>query len=288
MNVHHFATFYPYPCVIPDRGQTSRFLKKLAGLFIILLLCVNGFALQASLSDPYRPLINPISDVFAFSNDTVFTYGTDESGHLTRRQRAVSVEFSHRCFVLARAMMQFHQFARFAPDEPCVTSEEYRRRIKLICRIPVWWPALSPEQLVIIPGYRNLHDFSRGHEHLLKEELGNWFPTYIRIGNWRMSMCFPRFGQEWAARQLTGALDQGQLQAVYLARKLHMNHCVVLYGYHRQKNGDLLFDLYDPNYPGKKGRLFYHANERSFDFPKRWFWTGGRVNLMRVYISPWH
>jgi len=250
----------------------------------------TGVPSKEAISDVphFRSRFNPVSDVFAFANDTVFAYGTDEAGHLTMQQREVPVEFSHRCFVLARAVMQFHQFARFDAGQLPAAQEEYRRLIKKICCIPVWWPVPSKEHCVVIPGYRNLQEFSKAHEHLLKEELGNWFPTYIRIGNWRMSMFFPRFGQKWAAIRLVRALDEGKLQAVYLARSLHMNHCVVIYGYHRQKNGDLKFHLYDPNYPGESGTLFYHAKERSFDFPKRWFWIGGRVNVMRVYITPWH
>jgi len=228
------------------------------------------------------------ANCFAFSNDTVFAYGTDEAGRLTMHRRETPVEFSHRCFVLTRAVMQFHQFARFDPHLPKHSLQEYRRLVKKVCRIPVWFPPPQPGHFVVIPGYSNLHDFSKANEHMFKEELGNWFPTYIRIGNWRMAFPFPRFSQKWAAGNLTRALDRGRLQTVYLARNLHMNHCVVLSDYHRQPNGDLTFDLYDPNYPGQKGALFYHAAERSFDFPKRWFWTGGRVNLMRIYITPWH
>ena len=270
--------------IAPIQLNAVRPIFKRAALFALFLLGVNCFTARAAAPTHF----DRRADVFAFSNDTVFAYGTDEAGRLTMRKRETPAEFSHRCFVLARAVMQFHQFARFAPEQPRVPEDEYRRLAKKICRIPVWWPPLSPGHAVVIPGYRNLHEFSKAHEHMLKEELGNWFPSYIRVGNWRMALLFPRFGQEWAAGNLTRALDRGKLQAVYLARSLHMNHCVVLYDYHRQKNGDLAFDLYDPNYPGEKGTLSYHAGERSFDFPKRWFWTGGRVNLMRVYITPWH
>ncbi|MEI8342937.1 MAG: hypothetical protein WCH43_15550 [Verrucomicrobiota bacterium] len=270
--------------IVPNQLTSVRSIFKRAALFALFLLGVNSFTLQASAPTHF----DFKTDVFAFSNDTVFAYGTDEAGNLTMRKRETPVEFSHRCFVLARAAMQFHQFARFVPDAPRIAPEEYRRLAKKICRIPVWRTLVPPESPVIIPGYRNLREFSKAHEHMLKEELGNWFPSYIRVGNWRMSMIFPRFGQKWAAGNLTRALDDGKLQAVYLARSLHMNHCVVLFDYHREKNGDLIFDLYDPNYPGEKGKLTYHAAERSFDFPKRWFWTGGRINLMRVYITPFH
>ena len=270
---------------VPVQLTPGRLLFKQAALFALFLAGVNCFTAPAA-ATPVR--FDFRSDVFAFSNDTVFAYGTDEAGRLTMRKRETPVEFSHRCFVLARAVMQFRQFARFDPDLPRVSPLEYRRLVKKICRVPVWRTPFSPDRAVVIPGYRDLHDFSKANEHMLKEELGNWFPSYVRVGNWRMSLVFPRFGQKWAADNLTRALDRGRLQAVYLARSLHMNHCVVLFDYHRRENGDLEFDLYDPNYPGEKGALYYHAADRSFDFPKRWFWTGGRVNLMRVYITPWH
>ncbi len=256
----------------PTMGQKLRH-------FALWLLCTT--ALQAG---PTR--FHYRTDTFAFSNDTVFAYGVDEAGRLTMRRREKDVEFSHRCFVLCRAVMQFHQFARFDPKAARVTPEEYRLLVKKVCRIPVW--RSSPSEPIVIPGYRNLHDFSHAYEHMLKEELGNWLPSYLRVGNWRMCMAFPRFGQAWAEENLVRSLDRGKLQAVYLARNLHMNHCVVVFAHRRLENGDTQFDLYDPNYPGEVGTLTYRASERSFDFPKRWFWTGGRVNLMRVFISPLH
>ncbi len=232
------------------------------------------------------PNFDPRADTFAFSNDTVFAYGVDETGHLTMQRKEKAPDFSHRCFVLGRAVLQFHKFAMFASDEPRVSEKKYRELVRHISRIPAWMPAKADH--IRIPGYADLRDFSRGREHLLKEELGNWFPTYLRIGNWRMVGPFPRWGQALAARMLTRALDRGELQAVYISRFPWMNHCVILFDYHRAANGDIRFDLYDPNYPGQIGTLNYFEKSRSFDFPKRWFWTGGRVNLMRVYISPFH
>jgi len=268
----------------PTQLYVTRILFKQTVLFILLCLGAGNFSTRASTPTNF----DARTDVFAFSNDTVFAYGTDEKGRLTMHLREKPAEFSHRCFALTRAVMQFHQFARFDPSLPKLKPEEYRSLAKKICRIPVWWPLPEPQRLVVIPGYKNLWDFSKSNEHMLKEELGNWFPTYVRPGNWRMAFPFPRIGQEWAAENLTCAIDHGRLQTVYLARNLYMNHCVVLYDYHRSTGGDLTFDLYDPNYPGQKGALYYHADGRWFDFPKRWFWTGGRVNLMRVYLTPWH
>ena len=251
-----------------------RWLSKL-----ILLFALLGHAHAAS-------KFNWKVETFSFSNDTVFSYGVDEAGHLTMHRKEKAPEFSHRCFVLCRAVLQFHKFARFDPRQPRVAEKEYASLIRQVSRRPVWLPESAHS--IVIPGYANLHDFSRGREHLLKENLGNWFPTYLRVGNWRMVGPFPRSGQALAVRQLVRGIERGHLPAVYITRFPKMNHCLVLFAFHRQANGDLRFDAYDPNYPNQIGALDYRTAEKSFSVPPRWFWTGGRVNLMRVYISPLH
>lgn len=225
-------------------------------------------------------------DSFAFSNDTVMRYGVDEEGRLHISRRDQPVEYGHRCFVLARAVIQFRQFARFEPRQPKLTREEYRRRIRQLCRIPVWCP--GPREPIVFPGYADLHSFSIAYEGLLKETLGKWWPTYLRVGNWRMATGHLRAGQAAASRWLTASMEQGKLRALYLARFPHMNHVVVAYAAHPLPNGDVRYDVYDPNYPNEPTRLLYRADERSFEFEKRWYFPGGRVNVMRLYISPLH
>jgi hypothetical protein len=225
-------------------------------------------------------------DTFAFSNDTVMRYGVDESGRLHISRRDKPIEFGHRCFVLARAVMQFHQFARFEPCQPKLTRDEYRRRIKQLCRIPVW--SRGPHEKIVFPGFADLHSFSIAYEGLLKENLGKWWPSYLRVGNWRMGMGHLRAGQAAAGQWLTESMREKNLRAVYIARFPHMNHVIVAYAAHPQPNGNVHFDVYDPNYPGEPTWLLYRAAERSFDFDKRWYFPGGRVNVMRVFISPFH
>lgn len=248
------------------------------------------FFLLAGLSAPLRarPDFDWRRDSFSFSNDTVLAYGTDEQGKLTMHARNEPVGYSHRCFVLARAVMQFHQFAKFDPKQPRATEAEYRRLVRKISRIATWRQPFAEAQRVVIPGYADLRSFSRGKEMLLKQELGNWWPSYLRVGNWRMIFPFPPAGQATAARKMIERLDRGELQAVYITVFPWMNHCVVLFDHRRLPNGDIRFSIYDPNYPKEIGALFYRAASRTFDFPKRWYWTGGRVNLLRVYISPIH
>jgi len=248
-------------------------------LLLVLCLLTAPAALHSRDFDLRR-------DTFAFSNDTVFQYGVDEGGKLHIRTRKKPADFAHRCFVLARAVLQFHQFARFEPKQPRLSREEYRRRIRQVCRVPVW--SDGPRERIVFPGYADLHSFSTAYEGLLKENLGNWLPSYLRVGNWRMAMGHPRAGQAAAARWLSASLDRGQPRALYLARFPHMNHVVVPYAQQREPGGNVSFLVYDPNYPNAPAWLFYRAAERSFEFEPRWYFPGGRVNVMRVFLSPLH
>jgi len=63
---------------------------------------------------------------------------------------------------------------------------------------------------------------------------------------------------------------------------------VIVYAAARRPNGDIRFTVYDPNYPNEPSWVDYKAARRSFDFQKRWYFPGGQVNVMRIYISPCH
>jgi hypothetical protein len=225
-------------------------------------------------------------DTFAFSNDTVFAYGVDEAGKLHISRRDKPAQFTHRCFVLARGVLQFQQFVRFEPGQPKLSRDEYERRLRKLFRIPVW--SRGPREKIVIPGFADLHNFSLAYEGLLKETLGNWFPTYIRVGNYRMAMGHPRSGQAATARWLDESVAQGRLRAIYLSRFPKMNHVVIVYASEKRPNGDTRYTVYDPNYPNEPSWVDYKPAERSFEFQKRWYFPGGRVNVMRVYLSPFH
>lgn len=229
------------------------------------------------------------ADTFAFSNDTVFVYGTDELGTLTVARRDREPEFTHRCFVLARSTIQFFKFARFDPALPKATDEEYSKIVRHIARIPTWFGQRKSADRVIVPGYANLYQFTKGRQGMLKQELGNWLPTYFRWGNQRIMMPIPRSGQARLAQWLIERIEEGRPSAVFLARFPYMNHVVLPHAYHRKSNGDVDFTVYDPNSPGEDVFLHYLAEERSFELQKRWYFPeGGRVNALRVYISPFH
>jgi len=226
------------------------------------------------------------ADTFSFSNQLYFDYQVRPGGGLTIQKRANGKvpDYSRHCFVLVRAVLQFHKFAEFRPDLPRVSEEEYRRRILQLSRIPVW--SSGPKEKVQFPGYADLHGLSADHALVLQKNLGLWWPSFWRLGNWRIVLPVPRSGQKRLAYRLRENLDRGLIQSVYMTRFRPINHCLVVYGYEAQPNGDLVFSVYDVNQPGKLVHLRYLGSDESFYFDKSWYYPGGLVNILPLYVSP--
>jgi hypothetical protein len=244
-----------------------------------------GIALLTAVVAQGRPF-DPRRDTFVFANETVFQYGVDERGKLHISKRTQPPRYAHRCFVMSRAVLQFWQFVRFDPKAPGLPREDYGRLVRQISRISVW--STGPKQRIVIPGFRDLREFSQAMPGVLQENMGAWFPSYVRVGNFRMAMGHPRSGQAGVERWLKDSISAGEPCALYLSRFPHMNHCVVAFRMERKPDGDSRYWVYDPNYPGKAAWLDYRSARRSFEFEPRWYFPGGQVNVMRVYISPFH
>jgi hypothetical protein len=255
-----------------------------------LLACVQRLECAESIGPAYsaKTHFNWQTDTLAFPNDTFYKNGRDESAKIPPRPDGYPPIYMHRCFVLDRTVIEFHKFARFDPSLPKVSTEEYDALIRHICRIPTWWPAFSPDKAIVIPGYKNLRDFSSARQYLFQKDIGWWLITYFRMGNWRMIIPSSDSMRPVAAQKITDGLDHGQLQAVYLSVFPRMNHCVVIYDYTRLANGNIVFWDYDPNYHNTSNWLVYDATANDFLLQKRWFFPGGHVKLMRAYISPFH
>lgn len=255
-----------------------------------LLACVQRMQCDESLG-PVRSAktnFNRIHDTPAFPNDTFYANGRDESAVIPRDAGGFPPVYLHRCFVFTRAVIQFHKFARFDPRAPRLAGREYRDIIRRVSRIPAWWPAFSKERAIVIPGYKNLRDFSAARQYSFQRNLGGWFITYLRIGNWRMIFPALEAFRGVAAEKIMARVDRGELQAVYLSVFPRMNHSVVIYDYKCLYNGDIVFTCYDPNYHNTSNWLVYEASAKQFVYQKRWFFPGGPVKLMRVYLSPFH
>jgi hypothetical protein len=222
-------------------------------------------------------------DTFAFANDTLRIYSYDAQGAQHAAAREKPPEYSRHCLVMVRAVLQFHKFARFDANAPRVTDAEYRRLVRRVSRVPAWLPVRG--RRIVIPGYADLRAFSAAKAGLLQDELGHWWATYWRVGNWQMGWFFPRAWQAALSHRMTDGLARGEMPALFITRFRPLNHAVVPFRCTRQPGG-LRFDVYDPNNPARPVRLAYDAGTRSFSLEKTGYWNGGRVNAFRIYHSP--
>jgi hypothetical protein len=225
------------------------------------------------------------TDTFAFANQTYFDYKrvTDREIIISRRKGTVP-DYSRHCFQLCRAVLQFHQFAEFRSDLPKVSETEYGKVVRRISRIPAW--SSGPKEKVVVPGYADLRSFSLEHALTLQKNMGLWWPSFWRLGNWRIVFPVPRAGQLHVANWLRTELDARRIRAVYITRFQPINHCMVVYHYTPETNGDLVFAVYDANQPGKLVHLTYRSSNRSFYLDHTWYYGRGLVNALQLYVSP--
>ncbi|MGA8655151.1 MAG: hypothetical protein WB586_03310 [Chthoniobacterales bacterium] len=249
----------------------------------LLFLFTLAFAPSAAKS---RPFHFP-ADTFAFSNYTYFDYRTTPQGGLEIRRRPKDKIplYARHCFTMVRAVLEFYQFAEFRPDLPKVSEAEYRDIIRRLSRIPPW--SSGPSSKIEIPGYADLHCFSADHQLLLENNLGQWWPPYLRVGNWRSVFPVLHHSQKNLATWLRRELAEGRVRPVFVTRGFTtINHCLIPYSYTAESNGDLIFAVYDANQRDKLVHLRYRASDETFQLDNTWYYPGGLVTAMKLYVSP--
>ena len=224
-------------------------------------------------------------DTFAYANELVWEYRFDERGRWTSRPRVPEPDYTHHCFVVARAAKQFFAHARFEPDRPAPDAATCRRLVRqVMARCP---SRISPEDWrIVIPGYANLRQFSAAHEALLKAECGGAWRSYFQHGHWRMIWPFSRRHQARMAEQMVAELEHNRPAVVHLVcfPSLKINHAVLLFDC-SQSDGEIRFATYDPNAPGRPVTLTYNRGTRSFSLPQNFYFPGGRVDVYEIYRS---
>src|SRR5229473_5039050 len=90
-------------------------------LAVALTGCASAGHLESSMGRPAPvPVVRFGVNTFAFPNES-------------RTKNAVKPDlYANYCFVMARAITQFHHFARFAPEAPRLRPDEYVARVKEI------------------------------------------------------------------------------------------------------------------------------------------------------------
>lgn len=225
-------------------------------------------------------------DTFAFANELVWEYRFDsEDGPPTVSRRHPPPTYSHRCFVLVRSARQFLYHADFAPSEPPVDQNGYRRRILQVVSRNPRAPA-EPGQRIIFPGYGGLREFSGQHEPLLKACCGGAWQSYVLRSHWRMVFPISRDHQRRTAAQLAEKIRGGTAPIVHLVRfpQLTINHGMILFSV-AEASARLEFAAYDPNVPEHPSSLTYDARNASFSMPRNSYWSGGQLDVIEIYCG---
>src|SRR3989441_4544149 len=179
-------------------------LAVLLGVTLVTAACATGPLWSPppeGAADPRAaaPEFTFVSDTFAFAN------------LIRARHLGEDDLYANYCFVLARGLRQFSQFARFDPALPRLDHDGYAWLVRRVVALPVWQPASSQDERMVIPGYANLREFSRAEEAAVKEGLGSRFWTLVHWTNWRVTFWGTHGHQEHVAHEIANELRAGRL-----------------------------------------------------------------------------
>jgi hypothetical protein len=231
-------------------------------------------------------------DTPGFANSTVFDYHQG----VARLRRSSGVEkertprYTRRCFVMCRTTVQFQKFAKFDPKGQPLDDKLLAERIRSVTRHPAWRSPLPDSQRVVFAGYRNLRELSHERGWILQKNIGLGWPTYVRIGNYRMVYNHGRTYQQKMHDHLNAALDRNELFVAFLSDfpTLHINHAVLVYGRKGSSPNKGLerYNCYDPNHPDGPRELTWFPQKREFNFEKDEEFVGGFARVFQVYGRP--
>lgn len=251
-----------------------------------------GFALFAGVQGSVRASDFQFErETFSFVNSTVFDY---QEGQIVSRGKPAGERktrrYTRRCFIMSRAALQFHKFARFDPRGAPLDDRTLAKRVRQVAHKRPWRPALPDSQRIVFPGYPDVRSMSKARARILQENLGLGWPTYLRLGNGRM---FYKHGLDYQVKTqaiLDEVLARGDMFVGYLSDypTLHINHSVLVYERKpgRGKNGIIRYRVYDPNHADAPRELTWSPSKRAFSFEKDEEFVGGFTRVYQVYGKP--
>ncbi len=244
-----------------------------------------AFGTGSAMAQPFRF----DRDTLSFANSTVFEYG---GGYAQGRAGTGGTEkarrYTRRCFVMSRSVLQFYQFARFDSKTAPLDDQALAQRVRALSRMQPWKPALSEKERIVFPGYASLRQLSSARARILQENLGLGWPTYTRLGNYRMFFKRDDRGyQEKMHAVLDRTLKQGGFFVAYLSDYPHfrINHSILVYGQRPSRSGSKVehYIVYDPNHPDGPRELKWSNALRVFNFQKDEEFPGGFTKVYQVY-----
>jgi hypothetical protein len=258
------------------RLRRARLAIAACALVLATAGCVSAPPLPVELRAPTpEPAIRFGVDTFAFRNES------------RSQNRGKPDLYANWCFVMVRAVTQFHRFARFEPAAPRLSPDEYAERVRQATTRAPWRDALPPAERPVIPGSASLYEFSRAEEQAVKAGLGGRVWTWIHWTNWRVVFPMPGAQQEGVARETLAELQAGH-PVQWLVTNFpawELNHTVLVYGYRADGRG-VEFNVYDPNDPSQPGIIRFDSEERHFWSTRVWDTTVGPIRAFRMYYGP--
>jgi hypothetical protein len=254
-------------------------LVVVLGLVLLLGACATGPLMAPSLDGAAgeraaAPEFSFATDTFAFAN------------LIRARHPDADDLYANYCFVLARGLRQFSQFARFDPELPKLDHAGYVALVKRVAARGPWRPPSPPEERIVIPGYANLREFSRAEEAAVKEGLGSRFWTLLHWTNWRAAFLVTDAHQENVAREILGELRAGRLVQLLVTNlpKIELNHTVVAFAA-RDTGQGIELSVWDPNDPGSSGVISFDRGQRRFWATRLHDTEPGPIRAFRMYYS---
>ena len=212
-----------------------------------------------------------------------WTYAFEADGSTRMEEATTPPEFSLRCFPMVRAAREFFYHARFAPELPQATEDEYRELTKEVLARNSRCPAKEGDR-IRIPGFANLNAFSAAHRDLLRAESGGSWRSYFQRGNWRMIFPISDRRERKTARELSNEVRAGRLPIVHVYRfpEVRLNHSIMVYAA-EERDGGTDYLAYDPNFPGQPTKLSFDAERNAFQLERNAYFAGGEVKVYQVY-----
>jgi len=231
----------------------------------------------------------PLPTASDVRHDPAFSFDADTFAFpnlIRARHRGEPDLYANYCFVLARALRQFHVGARFDPSAPKLTPAEYADRVRAIADRPAWYPPLPTAERIVIPGYANLREFSRAEEATVKGALGGRVWTWIHWTNWRVTLPVTAGHQAEVAREIVDELGRGRLVQLLVTNwpKPELNHTVVAFAARNTTEG-VEFSVWDPNDPGAPGVMTFDHGARRFQATRLYDTETGPIRAFRMYYS---
>jgi hypothetical protein len=266
----------------------SQGIRRTALRLALLLSIFGAFSAFAQDASKFRF----DRDTLWFPNWTVWNYANGmrvrepaSGGHKEKTDR-----YTRRCFVMSRTAQQFFKFARFDPKAAPIDDKELAHRVRQVTRKQPWHPALPPNERIVFPGYANLRELSKAKTLVLQNNIGLGWPTYARVGNFRM---FTERGRDYQVEEhtiLNQTLARGEMFVAYLSDYpiLHINHAVLVYR-RTSRDGDKIdkYICYDPNHPDAPRELTWLPDKREFNFERDQEFAGGYTRVYQVYGKAW-